>query len=592
MKYETVMAPEAMRAWVEKEYDSTFWGMPVRVRPAMCPTVIGDGGKLAYLTPINERPNHFAILVPSWYTEDDLRERSELLIQTIEEVFGNSDRDRETDEEDQADEAADKWPIWSDGGHSYGFITDAPDDVLEATRQDIERQLKEQRALFVGLHRVHPGTLLTHPEFGQVHARHNEALGWHYCRMGTMYECMPGSIGYATDFSCVTVVLDSEGEPKRSMSSCVGVRLSTPGAGPVKGGQAGGEVSKGFPRVLTGMVRARAHYALLAALGERSATADEEVLELAKMDPSLFLEPIPAADPFGRGMHNVWSAQSAWYGNWLTKAAANGFPKTIGALMARGLHPDDPAAFLLRPLIWHEAWNENSENLRLALAHGANPDSPESWSGQVARARPDMSLARRYLGAIASNMLSFSIYRNDTVKPETTESLVSNVRRLEQLLDAGARKLDPIYGIATADDGKTMEYERDNPSAISSVSGFLSALKAYPELHAMLLELACKLCRAGASITMGHDKVAPVLDAVRGQDAAALETYIRLGGSVRDEDIVNDGHPMIGTLLDEATKAGGPEWRAEVAETLMRTALQPQPTAPERAARRRRAMLV
>ena len=221
-----LMASQALIDYIEREETVTFWGQECVIKPAMVPTVLGDGGKLAYITPMATRPNHYAILVHSTWTEDDLGENSELKIRTIEECYGNSEDQR--DEEDGAEDENHPWPAWHDGGHSWCMATDVPKHVMQAAQADLARQMHEQRAFFMGVVRIKPGVLLKPPEFGLVQARLNDELGWHYCRRGVRHEFSAGDVGYATDFTGVEVSMKAvEDGPDYDLTG-IHRRMSTP----------------------------------------------------------------------------------------------------------------------------------------------------------------------------------------------------------------------------------------------------------------------------------------------------------------------------------------------------------------------------
>ncbi len=227
-------APQVLIDHIETPYEATFWGQKCRCEPAMVRAVLGDGGKLAFITPLMTRPNHYAILVHSEWTEEDLGDRSELILRTIEDSFGNRDDQVEDDAvaDGSADEVGLKWPALHDGGHSWGFITDVPEHIMQAAREDIARQMREQKALFIGDIRITPGALLKHPEFGLVQARHNDELGWHFCRRGVMHDFRPGDSGYSTDFYGVEPTVISPEEGPRFEFSGIYRRMSTPAEQP------------------------------------------------------------------------------------------------------------------------------------------------------------------------------------------------------------------------------------------------------------------------------------------------------------------------------------------------------------------------
>ena len=84
-----------------KEQKATHWGKEYLIKPALLNTVYGDGGLIVFLYPMDDRPNHYLILVDSktdtssdeWYNllEDEIYE-------AIGDKFGISDGEEENED--------------------------------------------------------------------------------------------------------------------------------------------------------------------------------------------------------------------------------------------------------------------------------------------------------------------------------------------------------------------------------------------------------------------------------------------------------------------------------------------------------------
>jgi hypothetical protein len=63
-----VIDPAKLRAIVESEREVSFWGKTYRITPRVIEEVLGDGGQLIWLQPLNTRPNFYVLQVDSTWT--------------------------------------------------------------------------------------------------------------------------------------------------------------------------------------------------------------------------------------------------------------------------------------------------------------------------------------------------------------------------------------------------------------------------------------------------------------------------------------------------------------------------------------------
>jgi len=120
-----------------KRHKTSLWGQESETTPTVVHTVFGDGGSVVTLEPANSRPCYYVILADSSFNcfEDFLRfmaDNEELVLQAIEEEYGNVD-DQQYDEDGYAIETPDDdW--WEDGemplnigsGYTTGYFNNQP----------------------------------------------------------------------------------------------------------------------------------------------------------------------------------------------------------------------------------------------------------------------------------------------------------------------------------------------------------------------------------------------------------------------------------------------------------------------------------
>jgi len=371
--------------------------------------------------------------------------------------------------------------------------------------------------------------------------------------------------------------------------------------------------SGSLPRVLVGDARLQAHEAIRALTavavepGESVApSVDEAVLAWVKRDPSLFVESIPEANPFGLQGAGSWSTHRTWWGTWAHKLATIGCFRSTKALFDVGVHPDDGVVFARR-VVWQPNWNSQPEHLAAVLAYGANPDVIECQEKPGGfRADPNCSVLRECLARVSrtsgavwrkrewDKSISSAVVASEN--PERVEAMRVAIECVQLLLRAGARRMEPSQQEVLWDDGGVMAPKNEGETAIGMLVDGLDNLEGYPRDRDLLEQLCEELRAAGADIdsSSGSRQLPPVVKAVRNKDIRTFRLLLSLGASTRDNDFVRESGSGSGMYLeailsiaDEAEKAGGVEFRAQVVEAIMQQAAM-RTKAPEAAPAARR----
>lgn len=103
---------------------------------------------------------------------------------------------------------------------------------------------------------------------------------------------------------------------------------------------------------------------------------DDVVTQWVKREPDLFVKLLDGH--FGPQLL-TWSKRDSTsirhgiYGTLAMTLADKGFVDAVHALLAAGIHPDDPRVFCRQPLICYPSWRSTPRNLAQALLHGADP---------------------------------------------------------------------------------------------------------------------------------------------------------------------------------------------------------------------------
>lgn len=77
----------AIREAIERPRMVRFWGVDQLCSPKVVDHVWGDGQKLAYLMPLNTRPNYYVLQMDSKWTSDDMWESGESGDELLEEAL-------------------------------------------------------------------------------------------------------------------------------------------------------------------------------------------------------------------------------------------------------------------------------------------------------------------------------------------------------------------------------------------------------------------------------------------------------------------------------------------------------------------------
>ena len=120
-----------------KKHKASLWGQVSETTPTVVHTVFGDGGSVVTLNPANSRPDYYVILADSSFTcfQDFLRfmaENEELVLQAIEEDYGNVDDQQYDEDGNEIETPDDDW--WEDGemplnigsGYTTGYFDKQP----------------------------------------------------------------------------------------------------------------------------------------------------------------------------------------------------------------------------------------------------------------------------------------------------------------------------------------------------------------------------------------------------------------------------------------------------------------------------------
>ena len=122
----------------EKPHARTLWGQRHRVHPKFIPEVLGDGGRLLIVTPLDTRPEYYLIRVDSAWELDSTTKAEDHVCDHLDEIY-NAIEDECGQGYEDADESStgrahhNPWPALScDSGVSWGEVTGKElDDLLE-----------------------------------------------------------------------------------------------------------------------------------------------------------------------------------------------------------------------------------------------------------------------------------------------------------------------------------------------------------------------------------------------------------------------------------------------------------------------------
>lgn len=347
--------------------------------------------------------------------------------------------------------------------------------------------------------------------------------------------------------------------------------------------------------VLTGDERRKAHQRIAAMLSKGGDMAGEQLLSLARLDPTLFLEPGAPRDFGGWGRSESGSIKT-----WLTVATVAHATQTIAHLFDAGVRPDDEEAFSGRTFFGYSVWMTSPELTAQALRAGANPNITTRKAHLVVRPNDRIPL-RRIVNEIA-RMIQYRMSDNSMSR------VAWMIESAQQLLDNGAAYRDPCPTIVDGD-----RFHRNAISALTSVWN----IQHGPWLRTQLRPLMQKLVDKGASLNdsfagiPGEPSDPPLIHALRSGNIHGACLLIELGANTDDAFLAQaiDSNNPAGAmnLLDwtqaiaEQDKADSN--RAKLLEALLKRRLQMSPatvqepapetgSAPQQVPTRRRAMRV
>jgi len=108
-----------------KRHKTSLWGQESETTPTVVHTVFGDGGSVVTLEPMDSRPDYYVILADSSFNcfEDFLgfmADNEELVLQAIEDEYGNVDDEAGYDWEDG------EMPLNIGSGYTTGYFNNQP----------------------------------------------------------------------------------------------------------------------------------------------------------------------------------------------------------------------------------------------------------------------------------------------------------------------------------------------------------------------------------------------------------------------------------------------------------------------------------
>ena len=122
-----------------KKHTASLWGQKSETTPTIVHTVFGDGGSVVTFEPTNDRPAYYVMLADSSFTcfedfLDFMRENEELVLQAIEEEYGNVDDQQYDENDNEIDEDSHDYNWGEDGemplnigsGYTTGYFDNQP----------------------------------------------------------------------------------------------------------------------------------------------------------------------------------------------------------------------------------------------------------------------------------------------------------------------------------------------------------------------------------------------------------------------------------------------------------------------------------
>ena len=312
---------------------------------------------------------------------------------------------------------------------------------------------------------------------------------------------------------------------------------------------------------VTGAARAQAHEDLMCYFGAKEQAS---VGEMARRDPSLFIEPIPQFNPVtgesAEGWSRAWQRHTTWLGLAAGRESIT-FPDAIEGMLDAGIHPDDKAAFGGEALLGHSEWRTRPRLLALALAHGASTDLPPEFDGGRRR-----SILRPVLSELGSRLPRGLLEGGAKLLADVIECA-------EMILAAGANAADAPQRFKN--NGTLMPGD-GQPMLFHLMEKWFEHLQPWvaPRLEAIVRKLHAG--GAGLDMRCGTKEIPLLLEAVRTDNMLFAKLLVEMGARTDDAFIArpfgSPGGQLYG-LMEEAQRYGGGDRAAQMAEAVMRQRL-------------------
>ena len=312
---------------------------------------------------------------------------------------------------------------------------------------------------------------------------------------------------------------------------------------------------------LTGAARAKAHVDLMGLIGAKEQSA---VAELARLDPSLLIEPIPQFNPVTgkefEGWRIAWQKHTRWLGL-VAGRESETFPEAIEVMLTAGIHPDDRGSFVHDALLGFSQWRTRPALLRLALAHGAATELPPECGSDRRR-----SVLRPVLSELGSRLPRGSLEGG-------AQRLADVIECAEILLAAGAIAADAPQRFKN---NGALVHGDGNPMLFPLMNKWFESLQPWvaPRLEAITRSMHA----AGAKLDMrcGNKEAPLILEAVRDGNMFVAMLFVQMGARTDDAFIArpfgSPGGQLYG-LIEEAQRYGGADCAAQMTQAMMRQRL-------------------
>lgn len=292
----------------------------------------------------------------------------------------------------------------------------------------------------------------------------------------------------------------------------------------------GGSMAK----VLRAEDRAQAHQRIAQTFTRADIDQDGQLLQLARLDPSLFIEP-EAPRQFDAWKFNKSPSSATWLANAATAYAKD----TIGHLFAAGVHPDDEAIFGGKCFLGYSVWMDDPDLLEQALQAGASPD--HSSRANPKAIRPEDRIPVRRLASELARQIGIDM------GSAGRDQILRMLACAHLLLDHGAAYKDPC----PLDGGKLV-----HQNAISQLTCQWNQKHA-PWIRDEIRPLLIKFMQRGADLndSLGYAPAPPVLRSVWSQSFEAACLLIELGARTEDAFLAESTkwrQPPVTSLVEEA----------------------------------------